>query len=78
MVDISNYCKHLDFEPHYGKLQLAVIQGCQCWERPSESLIDEHSPKFVQFCNLRGRLNHPQHCTAKAFAVCNEYEPRSH
>lgn len=68
-------CKHLQYdETKYADYcSIAGVSGGHAvWERK------DTDPFLVQFCGLRGRLNHIQACTEKQHAQCNEYEDFEH
>jgi hypothetical protein len=70
-------CRYLDYRDNYTAKKVLILLGeiKVCWERP---IIDDSYPKLVQFCKLRGRLNHPEMCTSKKDARCSEYRDFQH
>jgi len=67
-----NGCKHLDFSDNYvAKKQLIALHQTKVfWMREN---IDPELPTMVQFCKLRGRLNHPEACLSRGKAMCDDY-----
>ena len=68
-------CKHLDFETNFLSCKKQTLaDGSVFWLRD----VDPDLPLMVQFCKLRGRLNHPLHCLKVCHAVCRLYEAAEH
>ncbi len=71
-------CEHLDFSDNYAaKKESIEIMGETkiCWDRP---VIDETYPALVQFCKLRGRMNHPEMCLCERTKQCDDYLEVNH
>ena len=66
-------CIQLDYnEEKYPSCSLEHrSDGVKFWIRPVP-LPD--CPTHVQFCKLRGRLNHWESCTSKEKAMCSDYK----
>jgi len=68
-------CIHLDYdEEKYQSCSLEYrSDGVKFWLRP---VSDEDLPTHVQFCKLRGRLNHWEACISKEKAMCSDYKEK--
>jgi len=69
-------CEQLNFSDDYKK-------SCRLQQLGSGHLFWMRNkiwgdPRMVQFCKLRGRLNHPESCLKKENAVCSEYKEFMH
>lgn len=76
-------CEHLDFGPdsnylHCHKQLLAASdrKTYVFWLRDTHG--DPDLPGMVQFCTLRGRLNHPTSCLSPNRAECSLYAHALH
>lgn len=66
-------CNHLRFDDAFPKAQKQVLaNGKVFWLR------DTDTPRMVQFCMLRGRLNSPESCLSAGTARCSHYEEVEH
>lgn len=71
-------CKHLDFTDHFAAKKGPIYVGGQtkiCWDRGN---IDDTRPSLVQFCKLRGRLNHPEMCLCEETKQCGDFSDGEH
>lgn len=68
-------CDQLDFSDSYDAQKVSLAGRKVCWER---KVLTPDTPKLVQFCKLRGRLNHPEACLSLATAVCPDYKEVRH
>lgn len=71
-------CKHLDYSDNYAaKKEPISVNGetKSCWHRP---VLDETYPALVQFCKLRGRMNHPEMCLCEETKQCSDYNEIQH
>ena len=67
-------CEYLDFADKYTAKK--VLFGTKvCWER---EVIDETSPRLVQYCKKSGRLNYPESCLREADKMCSDYKEFEH
>lgn len=66
-------CEQLDYDEK--KYSLCSLEhrtdGVKFWIRPT---YNEDIPSHVQFCKLRGRLNHWEACTQEKYKQCNDYK----
>jgi len=70
-------CKHLDYEGNYVDCTKEYFSGVGvAWIRHNAPYPE--APEVVQFCKLRGRLNHMAACIGKCNAQCYEYEEVDH
>ena len=66
-------CKHLDYESEYTDCKIVELpEGWKYWERGERWLDDEKSPRKVQFCKLRGRINGIFQCINPGELSCYE------
>ena len=68
-------CEHLQFEEEFiGCQKQMLADGKAFWLRD----VEPDLPRMVQFCALRGRLNHPMACLRERDAVCHLYREKVH
>lgn len=71
-------CEHLDFSDSYTAEKNLINSYGEtkvCWNRP---VIDSSYPSLVQFCKLRGRLNHPESCLCDKLSQCSDFNIAGH
>ena len=67
-------CKHLDYSDAYTAKKKLMSSNYVFWLRN----VPEDMPRMVQFCKLRGRLNHHEACIGSCNAQCGEYSETEH